>query len=72
MTFDEQVDAMLAALPRRHRRAFLAGIRFAQGHREHGASLFSKTPEDLKRDEREEHADAFTYRYLRKHHQRKG
>lgn len=66
MTFDEQVDAMLAAIPRRHRIAFLAGVRFAQGHREHGASLFTKTDGQLRRDEREEHADAYTYRHRRR------
>ena len=72
MTFDEQVDAILATLPRRHRVAFLAGIRFAQGAAEHGHSLFQKTESQLQRDEREEHADAFTYRHLRKHTKRKG
>lgn len=66
MTFDEQVDVMLEAVPRRHRVAFLAGIRFAQGAIEHGDSLFEKSPDALARDEREEHADAFTYRHRRK------
>lgn len=65
MTFDEQVDAMLAAIPRRHRTPFLAGVRFAQGHREHGANLFTKNADQLRRDEREEHADAYTYRHRR-------
>lgn len=72
MTFDEQVDAILATIPRRHRIPFLAGIRFAQGAIEHGDSLFHKTPEALARDEREEHADAYTYRHMRKRHRPKG
>lgn len=66
MTFDEQVDAMLDALPRRHRIAFLAGVRFAQGAIEHGDSLFHASADDLVRDEREECADAFTYRWRRR------
>jgi hypothetical protein len=66
VTFDEQLDEMLDALPRRHRIAFLAGVRFVQGHREHGSSLFTKTAEELARDEREEYADAFTYRHMRR------
>lgn len=65
MTFDEQVDAMLACLPRRHRVVFLAGIRFHQGHAEHGESLFQKTAPELQRDEREESADRYTYRRRR-------
>jgi hypothetical protein len=67
LTFDEQIDAMLALLPRRHRIPFLAGIRFAQGTLEHGDSLFKKSYTELLRDEREEHADAYTYRHARKH-----
>lgn len=62
MTFDEQVDAMLASLPRRHRVPFLAGVRFAAGHAEHGDSLFHKAAVELRRDEREETADRYTYR----------
>lgn len=72
MTFDEQLEAILEALPRRHRIPFLAGIRFVQGHAEHGASLFEKTEADLARDEREEHADAYTYRHRRRWLRRKG
>lgn len=71
MTFDEQLEVMLAALPRRHRMAFLAGVRFVQGHAEHGADLFYKTTAELLRDEREEHADAFTYRHLRRHRRKR-
>lgn len=71
MTFDEQIDAMLAALPRRYRVAFLAGVRFAQGYQEHGAGLFAKTSVELARDEREEHADAFTYRTLRRYQRKR-
>jgi hypothetical protein len=66
LTFDEQIDAILATIPRRHRVPFLAGIRFAQGAIEHGDSLFRKTPDELARDEREEHADAYTYRHMRR------
>lgn len=66
MTFDEQVDAILQAMPRRHRIAFLAGVRFTQGHAEYGAELFAKSLQQLVRDEREEHADAFTYRCARR------
>lgn len=66
MTFDEQLDAMLDALPRRHRLAFLAGVRFMQGHAEHGDSLFHKTADELRRDEREELADRWTYRMRRR------
>lgn len=62
---------MLAALPRRHRVAFLAGARFVQGYQEHGAGLFAKTVAELARDEREEHADAFTYRHLRRSRKRR-
>ena len=65
MTFDDQLDTMLAVLPKRHRIVFLAGVRFAQGHHEHGASLFTKTTLELLRDEREEYADAYTYRRIR-------
>ncbi len=67
MTFDEQVDAILACLPRRHRLVFLAGVRFAQGAAEHGDSLFTKTRDQLLRDEREERADRYTYRRVRRH-----
>jgi hypothetical protein len=66
MTFDEQLDAMLDALPRRHRIAFLAGVRFVQGYREHGSALFDKSEAELLRDEREELADRFMYRMRRK------
>jgi len=65
VTFDEQLEAILEALPRRHRIAFLAGIRFVQGHAEHGDGLFSKTQNELARDEREELADRYTYRRRR-------
>lgn len=66
MTFADQVDAILKCLPRRHRTPFLAGVRFAQGAEEHGDALFSKTAPELKRDEREERADEFTYRWRRR------
>lgn len=66
MTFDEQVDEILRALPRRHRIAFLAGVRFAQGAIEHGDTLFRKSSDELLRDEREERADRYTYRHVRR------
>lgn len=66
MTFDEQLDAMLACLPRRHRIPFEAGARFVAGFEEHGASLFAKTEQQLARDERQEHVDAYTYKRRRK------
>jgi len=66
MTFDEQVDEILRALPRRHRIAFLAGVRFAQGAIEHGDTLFHKSSDELLRDEREERADRYTYRRVRR------
>lgn len=66
MTFDEQLDVMLRALPNRHRTVFLAGVRFAQGHAEHGADLFKKSVTELERDVREELADAYTYRRLQR------
>lgn len=71
MGFDEQLEVMLAALPRRHRIVFLAGVRFVQGYTEHGAGLFGKSVSELVRDEREEHADAFTYRSLRRAKQKR-
>jgi hypothetical protein len=71
VTFDEQLERMLQALPRRHRIVFLAGVRFVQGHGEHGAALFAKTPDELARDVREEEADAYTYRRLARWLQRR-
>lgn len=72
MTFDEQLDAMLASIPKRHRIIFLAGVRFHQGHKEHGANLFQKTQAELSRDSREERADDYTYTRRRKWLRRNG
>ena len=66
MTFDEQLTEMLAALPRRHRIPFMAGVRFVQGHAEHGDTLFSKSETELAWDEFEETTDRYTYRRRRK------
>lgn len=71
VTFDDQLELMLAALPRRHRIPFEAGVRFAAGFEEHGESLFRKSALELARDERQELADRYTYRrrrlWLRRH-----
>lgn len=67
MRFDEQLELMLQALPRRHRIVFLAGVRFVQGFAEHGAGLFVKTTDQLERDIREERADAYTYKQRRRY-----
>lgn len=66
MTFEQQLDAMLSALPRRHRIPFMAGVRFVQGHAEHGDTLFQKSETELLRDEFEEATDRYTYRRRRK------
>lgn len=66
MTLDEQIEAMLQALPRRHRIPFLAGARFVMFHAEHGDSLFRKTEAELSVDERDELVDRYTYRQRRR------
>lgn len=59
--FDQQLDRLLGQLDKHSQKTFLAGVRFALGHKAYGDQMFTMPTHQLQRELLEERADAIVY-----------